>query len=111
MHELFTAISAFWAKLERQRIAERIHAGQERARAAGVRFGRPLRSVDLEDVRRRREAGESWRRIARALKVPTRTLRRHAEAGRMSTLGREDEAPRKPAPVVATAPGGQGGEG
>jgi hypothetical protein len=32
--------------------------------------------VDVEDLCRRRAMGQGWRRIARAMKVPTSTLRR-----------------------------------
>lgn len=78
--DLLVAVFAWVAKQERQRIGERVRAGQARARAAGVRFGRPKREVDVVEINRRRAAGESWRRIARALKVPTRTLRSHSSA-------------------------------
>ncbi len=64
------------AQQERQRIGERVRAGQARARARGVRFGRKPRLVDLEELRRRRTQGQGWRRIARAMKAPTSTLRR-----------------------------------
>ncbi len=73
---LLLAVFAWVAQQERQRIAERVRAGQARARAKGVRFGRKPRVVDLEDLGRRREAGQGWRRIARAMKAPTSTLRR-----------------------------------
>ena len=62
-------------------MGERVRAGLARARAQGVRFGRPARDLDLEDVRRRRAAGQAWRMIARALKIPSRTLRRRAKTG------------------------------
>ncbi len=64
------------AEYERELIRERVRAGQARARAKGVRFGRKPRVVDLDELRRRREAGQGWRRIARAMKAPTSTLRR-----------------------------------
>ena len=76
MWELFVAVSAFWAKLERQRISERVRAGHARAKAQGIHIGRKPRDVDVGEVRRRRAAGQSWRRIARAVKAPVRTLRR-----------------------------------
>ncbi len=62
------------AEYERELIRERVRAGQ--ARAKGVRFGRKPRVVDLDELRRRREEGQGWRRIARAMKAPTSTLRR-----------------------------------
>jgi len=77
--ELILAIFAWVAKQERERIGERVRAGQTRARAKGVHIGRRPRLVDVEEVRRRRLAGQGWRRIAKALKVPMTTLRRKAE--------------------------------
>ena len=76
--ELVLAIFAWVAKQERERIGERVRAGQTRARAQGVHIGRRPRLVDVEEVRRRRLAGQGWRR-AKALKVPMTTLRRKAE--------------------------------
>ncbi len=74
--DLLVAIFAWVAQQERQRIGERVRAGQARARAQGVRFGRRPRLVDLEELRRRRAQGQGWRQIARAMKAPVRTLRR-----------------------------------
>ncbi len=79
--DLLVAIFAWIARQERERLEERVRAGLARARAQGVRFGRPARDLDLEDVRRPRAAGQAWRMIARALKIPSRTLRRRAKAG------------------------------
>lgn len=76
--ELVLAIFAWIAKQKRERIGERVRAGQTRARAQGVHIGRRPRLVDVEEVRRRRLAGQGWRRIAKALKVPMTTLRRKA---------------------------------
>lgn len=73
--DLLLAVFAWVAQQERQRIGERVRAGQARARAHGARFGRKPRVVDLEDLRRRRAMGQGWRRIARAMKPPTSTLR------------------------------------
>jgi DNA invertase Pin-like site-specific DNA recombinase len=78
--ELVLAIFAWVAKQERARIGERVRAGQTRARAQGTHIGRRPRPVDVEEVRRRRAAGQGWRRIAQALKVPSTTLRRKAGA-------------------------------
>ncbi len=74
--DLLLAVFAWVAQQERQRIGERVRAGQARARAQGVRLGRKTRVVDLEDLQGRRAQGQGWRRIARAMKVPTTTLRR-----------------------------------
>ncbi len=70
------AVFAWVAKQERERMGERVRAGQARAQAQGVRFGRKPRVVDLEELRRRRAAGQGWRRMAKAMRVPISTLRR-----------------------------------
>jgi DNA invertase Pin-like site-specific DNA recombinase len=67
-------ILASMAEYERELIRERVRAGQERGRAHGVKLGRKPRPVDLEELRRRRAAGQGWRRIARALKTPRSTF-------------------------------------
>jgi len=98
---VFTFLAGI-AQFERALIRQRVIAGQARARALGVRFGRRPRLVDLEELRRR-EAGQGWRRIARAMKAPTSTLRRkwkecqkspqdlrHPEMG-VAGVSREDE--------------------
>ncbi len=74
--DLLLAVFAWVAQQERQRIGERVRAGQARARAEGVRLGRKTRVVDLQDLQVRRAQGQGWRRIARAMRVPTTTLRR-----------------------------------
>src|SRR5262249_55051016 len=82
MRNIFASV----AEYERELIRERVIAGLRHAQAHGTRSGRPIgrprRASDLDEVRLRRAAGEPWRKIARALKVPARTLRRYArEAG------------------------------
>ncbi len=74
--DLLLAIFSWIGEQERRRIGERVRAGQARARTQGVRFGRKPRLVDLEELRRRRSQGQGWRRIAKAMKTPTSTLRR-----------------------------------
>jgi DNA invertase Pin-like site-specific DNA recombinase len=101
--DLLIAIFGWVAQQERQRIGERVRAGQARARAAGVRFGRPLRAVDLEIVRQRRARHESWRSIAVAMKVPTRTLRRRFEAWQNSVSSSLATGSRNPAPITGLA--------
>ncbi|MBI2162235.1 MAG: recombinase family protein [Candidatus Rokubacteria bacterium] len=86
MWELLVAVLAWVAKQERARIAERVRAGQSRARAQGVHIGRKPRAVDVEEVRRRNAAGQGWRRIARALKIPMTTLRRKVTSAKSPLL-------------------------
>ncbi len=75
---VFTFLAAV-AQFERGLISERVRTGQAHARARGVKFGRKPRLVDLSELCRRREAGQGWRRIARAMRTPTSTLRRRFE--------------------------------
>ena len=71
MGELMFTISAAWAQVEGAIIGQRVRAGIERARAQGVRLGRPSVPVDLEYVVRQRVAGLSWTSIHRGHPVMT----------------------------------------
>jgi DNA invertase Pin-like site-specific DNA recombinase len=62
------------AEFERGRIVERVRAGLTRARAQGVRLGRPRRRIDPE--RLATVAGLSEREAARRLGIPRSTLQR-----------------------------------
>jgi len=66
------------AEFERAIIRERVRSGIARAREQGTRSGRPIgrpgRAVDVDQVKQLRSSGESWRKIARRLHVPRRTL-------------------------------------
>lgn len=64
------------AELEREMIAERVRAGQKRARARGVKFGAPLKIFDRHRAAEMREAGKSLRYIADILKVGVGTVHR-----------------------------------
>jgi DNA invertase Pin-like site-specific DNA recombinase len=67
-------ILAALAEFERARIQERVMAGLARARAQGVRLGRPRRRIDSE--RLATVAGLPEREAARRLGVPRSTLQR-----------------------------------
>ena len=79
---LFHVLAAI-AEFERSLIRDRVVAGLRRAQERGTRSGRPIgrprRELHSDEIRRRRAAGEPWRRIAKALKAPVRTLRRQIE--------------------------------
>lgn len=74
--EAIISILATLAKQERIRLSERTLAGLERARANGVRLGRPAASLDLAFIRKRRRAKASWRAIGREVKVSPATLKK-----------------------------------
>jgi DNA invertase Pin-like site-specific DNA recombinase len=73
------AVVGAMAQLERDLIRERVLAGLERAKAKGTRLGRKPREVDGARVVALHRAGQSWRRIARTLKVSHSTVYRHAQ--------------------------------
>jgi DNA invertase Pin-like site-specific DNA recombinase len=66
------------AEFERDLIALRTSDGRERAKRAGVKFGsKPkLTRHQLEEVRRRKELGESCRFLARSYGVSPNTISR-----------------------------------
>jgi DNA invertase Pin-like site-specific DNA recombinase len=73
---LFQLLGVF-AEFERTIIASRVIAGQARARASGVKFGRPpLAPNRVEKVRRALADGRSIRAIAKATGVSTATVQR-----------------------------------
>lgn len=67
-------ILAALAEFERGRIQERVRAGLARARAEGVRLGRPRRTIDAK--RLAAVAGLPTREAARRLGLPLSTVRR-----------------------------------
>jgi DNA invertase Pin-like site-specific DNA recombinase len=66
------------AEFERDLISIRTSEGRERAKRSGVRFGpKPkLSSHQIEEIRKRREAGESCRFLARSYGVSANTISR-----------------------------------
>jgi DNA invertase Pin-like site-specific DNA recombinase len=94
MGEAMFAIIAAMAQLERRVIQERVIAGIEHAKARGTKsgaaIGRPRAVFDRARVVELRDAGRSWRDIAIALDVSTRTARRVYEQGSVAKpLARE----------------------
>jgi len=78
---MFTIIGAM-AQLERDIIRERVKAGLERARARGVRLGRPTAQVEPGEILRLRGQGVSIGEIARRVRASRSTVRRRLrEAG------------------------------
>ena len=66
------------AEFERSLIQERVRAGLRNARAKGKRLGRPKREIDTVRVLAMRNAGSSWRVVAKELAVGVATIHRLA---------------------------------
>ena len=70
-------LSACFAEFERELVRSRINASLDRARARGVRLGRPpIAPIDLDPVRKRLGQGQSIRVIAKATGFSTATVQR-----------------------------------
>ena len=76
---MFTIIGAM-AQLERDIIRERVKAGVERARARGIRLGRPTVPVDLARLQALRRQGLAMGEIARQARCSRSTVRRRLRA-------------------------------
>jgi DNA invertase Pin-like site-specific DNA recombinase len=76
--EIVFAILGVAAKLERRRILERTARGRADAMAKGVRFGRKptLTPHQQKEARKRLEAGETQRSVARSYNVSQSTISR-----------------------------------
>ena len=72
---VFTFLGAV-AEFERSLIIERIHAGINRAKAAGKRCGRPRKKLDLRAAYLLLDQGHSVRTVAEMLDISRSTLRR-----------------------------------
>jgi DNA invertase Pin-like site-specific DNA recombinase len=80
MRQLFTALHAWTAQQERERLIERTRAGITRARAEGVALGRPRIEVDASQLARLAAEGLSVRQIAAALGCSKTTAARRLSA-------------------------------
>jgi DNA invertase Pin-like site-specific DNA recombinase len=78
--EIIFAILGIAAKLERCRILERTARGRADAKANGVKFGRKpiLTPHQQQEARKRLEAGETQRSVARSYNVAGRLERKGA---------------------------------
>ena len=76
--EIIFAILGVAAKLERRRILERTARGRADARANGVKFGRKpiLTPHQQNEARKRLDAGETQRSVARSYNVSQSTISR-----------------------------------
>ena len=72
---VFTVISAV-AELERSLIRERVIIGLERVKRKGVKLGRPEAEIDLDEAKKLKDEGLSYRQIADQMGVNHMTLYR-----------------------------------
>lgn len=77
---LLLAIVSWIAACEREQVAARTRAGLARARARGVRLGRPPISIDTEKLIALHESGLSVRKIAKAMGIGSSTAHRLIQA-------------------------------
>ncbi len=77
--ELLIAILAYFAAFERERHRERVRAGIERAKALGIKFGRPVADIDEVSIRRMMEDEWSIRQMAKALGVGVGSVHRRIQ--------------------------------
>jgi DNA invertase Pin-like site-specific DNA recombinase len=71
---LIFGIFATIAEFERELIRDRVRSGIANARAKGKKLGRPRADIDIAKAQQLRSEGQSWRAIARELRVPVATL-------------------------------------
>ena len=74
--ELMAKMAILMAEWERKAIGDRVRAGIEAARRAGVHLGRPRRDVDVARAKRLMIGGLSLRATALRMKLSHRTLSR-----------------------------------
>jgi DNA invertase Pin-like site-specific DNA recombinase len=74
---MFFQVTGAFAEFERSMIRSRVKAGLDRAKARGVRLGRPRTGAKVEAaIRARLAAGEGIKKVAKALDVGNGTVSR-----------------------------------
>lgn len=75
---LMLQLFAAFAEFEKSRIIERTQEGLEKAKANGVRLGRPkVSSVHSDEIQAAKEAGLSQSKVAKRLGIGIATVKRH----------------------------------
>jgi len=74
------------ATLERDIIAERVRGGLRKAKANGVKLGRPESVIDTDKVVGYKEQGKSIREIAKKMKLSRGKVERTLKLGVSKTL-------------------------
>jgi DNA invertase Pin-like site-specific DNA recombinase len=79
VRNILLALLSSLAKVEAQRISERTKAGMARAKANGIRIGRPKLGAELRhQITRRAAKGETFYAIAKALGIDHHTAAKYA---------------------------------
>ena len=79
VRNILLALLSSLAKVEAQRIGERTKAGMARAKAKGVKIGRPRLGIELsQKIAKRAAKGETAYSIAKALGVDRHTVAKYA---------------------------------
>jgi len=93
VRDILLAMFSALAKMEAQRISERVSAGLDRAREQGVQLGRPntqLTAQQLKMIRKELKAGTSARRISEIVGIPRSTLAPHLAEVKASIYQADD---------------------
>jgi DNA invertase Pin-like site-specific DNA recombinase len=77
MAKAMLGMMAVFAEFEREMIRERTISGLNTAQQNGATFGRPRKAVSKTNIERLLAQGLSLREVARKLKVPFTSVRRH----------------------------------
>lgn len=64
------------AEFERETIVERVRSGLDRAKANGVRLGRPKTAFDIGKALKLKQQGQTWSELSKALNISRATIRR-----------------------------------
>ena len=79
VRNVLLALLSSLAKVEAQKIAERTKAGMARAKAKGIKIGRPKLGIELRhQIARRAAKGETPYAIAKALGIDRHTAAKYA---------------------------------
>jgi DNA invertase Pin-like site-specific DNA recombinase len=97
---LLIAVFSWVAEFERKRIIERTNAGLDRARASGVKLGRPRAHVPMSIAIELQRQGQSIRQIADALHLHSSSVQRALERFKNGTDKSGPKVPR----IVPTPP-------
>jgi DNA invertase Pin-like site-specific DNA recombinase len=79
VRNILLALLSSLAKVEAQKISDRKKAGMARAKAKGIKIGRPRLGIELrQQIARRAAKGETTYAIAKALGIDRHTATKYA---------------------------------